>query len=196
MATALNFKNMYSNEFDKLVEKDMEPAIKHLQQELVTIRTGRSHPGLVEDIKVIVYGGTQMSLKEVATISAPEARLLIIQPWDQGTINDIEKGIMASPTGLTPANDGTVIRITLPELSSQRREELIKLLGKKLEACKDSIRDTRATYRTGLKDAEKKRDISEDFSSKMQEGLQKIHDKFIAQAEALCEKKEKEIRAV
>ena len=195
MAT-LNFKNMYSHEIDKLIEKDMEPAIKHLQHELTTIRTGRAHPALVEDIKVVCYGGTEMSIKECAAISAPEARLLVIQPWDKSTINDIEKGIMASPAGLTPANDGNVIRITLPELSSQRRDELTKVLGKKLEACKDSIRDTRATYRTGLKDAEKKRDISEDFSAKMQESLQKIHDKFIAQAESLCEKKEKEIKAV
>lgn len=192
----INLKNMYTNDFEKLVDKEMDGPIKHFERELATIRTGRAHPALVEDIKVIVYGGTQMAIKEIAAISTPEARCLFIQPWDKSIINDVEKAIMASSLGLTPANDGNVIRITLPEVSSQRREELIKVLGKKLEETRERIRDVRATFRTAAKEAERKKEIEEDFSLRLQELLQKIHDKFIALAQQMSDKKEKEIRSV
>ncbi len=192
----LNLKNMYTNDFEKLVEKEMDAPIKHFERELVTIRTGRAHPALVEDIKVIVYGGTQMAIRELASITTPEARVLFIQPWDKSIIADIEKAIMASSVGLTPANDGNVIRITLPEISSQRREELIKVLGKKLEETRERIRDVRATFRTAAKEAERKKEIEEDFSLRLQDLLQKIHDKFIALAQQMSDKKEKEIRSV
>ncbi len=161
----INLKNMYTNDFEKLVDKEMDAPIKHFERELATIRTGRAHPALVEDIKVIVYGGTQMAIRELATITTPEARALFIQPWDKSIIGDIEKAIMASSLGLTPANDGNVVRITLPEVSSQRREELIKVLGKKLEETRERIRDVRATFRTAAKEAERKKEIEEDFST-------------------------------
>jgi ribosome recycling factor len=196
MAEVINLKNMYSHEFDKLVDKEMDPAIKHFQQELVTIRTGRAHPSLVEDVKVTCYGGSIMSMKEIAAISTPDARLIVIQPWDKSIIADIEKAISTSSTGLSAANDGNVIRITLPELSAQRREELVKVLGKKLEECRNSIRDIRAKFRNAVKEAERKREVEEDFAERLEQSLQKIHDKFMALAQQMFEKKEKEIRAV
>lgn len=196
MAEQISFKNMYSDQFDKMVDKDMDPAIKHFQQELVTIRTGRAHSSLVEDIKVTCYGGSVMSMREVAAISTPDARLIVIQPWDKTIIADIEKAISTSSTGLSAANDGNVIRITLPELSSQRREELVKVLGKKLEECRNSIRDVRAKFRNAVKDAEKKREVDEDFAGRLETSLQKIHDKFVALAQQMYDKKEKEIRSV
>ena len=137
-----------------------------------------------------------MAIKEIAAISTPEARSLFIQPWDKSIINDVEKAIMASSLGLTPANDGNVIRITLPEISSQRREELAKVLGKKLEETRERIRDVRATFRNAAKESERKKEIEEDFSLRLQELLQKIHDKFIALAQTMSDKKEKEIRSV
>lgn len=192
----ISLKNMYTNDFEKLVEKEMDAPIKHFERDLATIRTGRAHPALVEDIKVIVYGGTQMSIRELATITTPEARSLFIQPWDKSIIGDVEKAIMASSLGLTPANDGNVIRITLPEISSQRRDELIKVLGKKLEETRERIREVRATFRNASKEAERKKEIEEDFSTRLQDLLQKIHDKFIALAQTMSDKKEKEIRSV
>lgn len=192
----LNLKNMYTHEFEKIVEAEMTQPLKHLERELATIRTGRAHTSMIEDIKVTCYGGSQLSLREVASLSTPDARLLMVEPWDKGIINDIEKGILASSLGVTPVNDGNVIRIQLPEVSSQRREELIKVLGKKLEDCKEGVRYVRGQFRTLVKDAERDHQIEEDFSKKLQDLLQKIHDKYIALAEQYNEKKEKEIRAV
>ncbi len=192
----LNLKNMYSHEFDKIVEQEMEAPIKHFERELVAIRSGRAHPSMVEDIKITCYGGSQLALKELAAISTPEPRFILIQPWDVSVIGDIEKGIMSSSLGITPANDGNVIRITLPEISGQRRDELIKVLGKKLEDCKEKIRVIRGDFRNLVKDAEKQRTLEEDFSKKLQESLQKITDKFTDRAQQMSDKKEKEIKAV
>lgn len=192
----LNLKNMYTNEFEKIVEQEMDAPIKHFERELVTIRSGRAHPAMVEDIKVTCYGGSQLTLKELAAISIPEPRFILVQPWDNGTLADIEKAIMTSPLGVTPANDGNVIRITLPEISSQRRDELVKTLGKKLEDSKERIRVIRGEFRNIIKDSEKKRVIEEDFSKKLQDILQKITDKFTERAQQMSDKKEKEIKSV
>ncbi len=192
----LNLKNMYTHEFEKLVEQEMDAPIKHFERELVAIRSGRAHPSMVEDLKITCYGGSVMTLKELAAISTPEPRFILIQPWDIGTINDIEKGIMNSSLGITPANDGNVIRIVLPEISGQRREELIKVLGKKLEECKERIRVIRGDFRNVIKEAEKKRTVEEDFSKKLQDLLQKVTDKFTEKAQQMNDKKEKEIKAV
>lgn len=192
----LNFKNMYTHEFEKIVEQEMDAPIKHFERELATIRSGRAHPAMVEDIKVTCYGGSQMSLKELAAISTPEARMILIQPWDKGLLEDVEKALMASSLGITPANDGNVIRITLPEVSSQRRDELAKMLGKKLEDCKERIRVIRGEFRNQIKESEKKRTLEEDFSKKLQDLLQKGTDKFTEKAQQMSDKKEKEIKSV
>lgn len=192
----INLKNMYSDQFEKIVEKEMEAPIKHFERELVTIRSGRAHPAMVEDIKVTCYGGSQLSLKELAAISVPEPRFILIQPWDKGVIVDIEKAISTSPLGVTPANDGNVIRVTLPEISSQRRDELAKTLGKKLEESKERVRTVRGDFRNLVKDSERQKAISEDFSKTLQDILQKVTDKITERMQQMSDKKEKEIKAV
>jgi ribosome recycling factor len=187
---------MYTDEFEKIIGKEMEEPIKHFERELITIRSGRAHPAMVEDIKVTCYGGSQLKLKELAAISVPEPRLIMIQPWDAGTLADIEKGIMNSSLGVTPANDGNLIRITLPEVSSERREELAKALGKKLEDTRERIRVIRGEFRNLVKDSERQKVVSEDFAKRLQDILQKTTDKFIEKAQQMGDKKEKEIRTV
>lgn len=191
----INLKNMYSHEFEKIVDTEMQPPIKHFEKELLTVRTGRAHTSMLEDIKVTCYGGSQLSLKELAAISAPEARMLLVQPWDKSIINDIEKALAASPLGITPANDGNLIRIVLPEISSQRRDELVKVLHKKLEECKERIRVIRGEFRNTIKEAERKHEISEDFSKLLQDLLQKSTDKHNDIVQKMSDKKEKDIRA-
>lgn len=191
----LDLKNMYSDQFEKVIEGEMQSPIKHFEHELTTIRTGRAHTGMVSDIKITCYGGSQMAIRELASLSTPDARLIMIEPWDKSLIGDLEKGLLASQLGITPVNDGNVIRIQLPEMSSQRREELAKLLNKKHEDCKNQIRHVRGEYRNQVKDAEKDRIIEEDFSKKLQDLLQKIHDKYIAIAQQMSDRKEKEIKA-
>lgn len=181
--------------FEKATEEEMNKSIKHFEHELVSIRSGRAHPSLVEGIKVSCYGGdTELPLKNLASISVPEARSIIIQPWDQSTLADIERAIKESDSGLTPANDGNIIRLVLPEMSSERREELIKVLGKKLEECRISIRNIRKVVQNLVRDNQKDKTISEDFAKRLNERLQKMTDDFVKKAETLASKKEAELK--
>jgi ribosome recycling factor len=179
--------------FERSIEQQMDIHKKHFEQELIKIRTGRAHPSLIEDIKVACYG-TTMPLKEVAALSAPDVNLLVVQPFDNSIIADIEKAIATSDLGITPANDGTLIRIVLPRMSSTRREELTKLLGKKVEEYKISLRNVRKDVVNLIRDTEKVKKISEDMSRRLQDLLQKITDKYTSQADTLAAKKEEEIR--
>ncbi len=181
--------------FEDTLKTSMEKPIKHYEKELSAIRTGRASTGLVEDIKVKCYG-QQMRLKELATLSAPEARLITIQPWDKTIIGEIEKAILTSDVGITPVNDGTIIRLQLPQMSEARREELGKVLGKKTEECKIGIRNVRKDFHNKLREAEKAKGISEDFAKRLTDLLQKITDSFIKKSEELHGKKEKEIKFV
>ncbi|MBY0109510.1 MAG: ribosome recycling factor [Candidatus Babeliaceae bacterium] len=181
--------------FEQVVEADMLKHIQHFEKELQKIRTGRAHPSMIEDVKVSAYG-TIMPLKEVAAISAPDAQLLVIQPWDKTVISEIEKAIMTSDLGVTPQTDGPIIRIVLPKMSSSRRDELSKVLGKRLEECKIALRNVRKDVHTAIRDTEKDKKISEDYSKRLQDLLQKITDKVTAQAETLSSKKEAEIKAL
>jgi len=180
--------------FESAMEVEMQKAIQHFDRELVGIRTGRAHTAMIEDIKVSCYGQPSVALKTVAALAAPDVRLLTIQPWDPSTIADIEKGILASPVGLTPLNDGKVIRLQLPEMSSSRRDELVKILHKKLEECRVAIRNVRKEFQNLTRDAKKKKTISEDFSNRLDDSLKKITTKFVAQAEQKSQAKEKDIR--
>ena len=182
--------------FQNPLEAEMNKALRHFESELLKIRTGRAHTSLIEDIRVSTYGGNPMPLRQIATVSAPEARLLAVQPWDNGVLDDIEKALRASELGLNPVNDGTLIRITLPEMSTNRREELIKLLGKKLEECRIAIRNVRKEFNNLLRDAKKDKKISENFFSRLSDALQSSTDKLIESAESLADKKEKEIKTV
>lgn len=182
--------------FQTPMENEMTKAIKHFEGELVKIRTGRAHTSMVEDLQVAAYGQAPMPLKSYASITAADARLIVIQPWDATVIDDIEKAIKASDLGVTPVNDGAMIKIVLPEMSSARREELIKILGKKLEECKVSIRNVRKDFNNLLRDSKKDKKISENFFNRLEDVLQKVTDKFIEKADELAEKKEKDLRTV
>lgn len=178
------------------MEKAMTDAMKHFESELLKIRTTRAHTSLIEDIMVLCYGSSTMPLKQLASLAAPDARLLTIQPWDMGVLNDIEKAILESDIGITPINDGKTIKLVLPEMSSTRREELTKMLGKRLEECKVAIRNVRREFNDFIKAAKKDKLISENFFDRLTDITQQVTDKFTASADALATKKEKDIRSV
>ncbi|MGC2310462.1 MAG: ribosome recycling factor [Candidatus Babeliaceae bacterium] len=179
--------------FEKAVEAEMDNHIKHFDKELIKIRTGRAHPSMVEDLKIAHFGEI-MPLKHIGAISAPDPQLLIIQPWDISLIPDIEKAIAQSDLGVTPANDGNVIRIQLPRMSGARRDELAKVLAKKVEECRISLRNVRKDFHNDIREAEKTKKISEDTSRRLQDVLQKITDRFVELADKMGHKKEEEIR--
>jgi ribosome recycling factor len=181
--------------FETLLEERMEKPIKHFEKDLASIRTGRASIALLDGIKAECYGQL-MPLRELATISAPESRLLTVQPWDKSVIGEIEKALVSSDIGAAPINDGTIIRLQLPQMSSSRRDELVKVLGKKTEECKINIRNIRKEFHNEIRDANKKHIISEDFAKRLNDFLQKETDKFIFSAEKLSEKKTAEIRHV
>ena len=185
-----------SKSFEKAMQDEMSKAIKHFEGELVKIRTGRAHTSLVEDIQVTCYGAAPMPLKNLASITAPESRLITIQPWDAGIIADIERAIRTSELGVSPINDGALIRIQLPEMSSTRREELTKILGKKLEESRIAIRNVRKDFNNIIRDAKKDKLISENFFSRLSDLLEKITGNFIDKVEQLAHKKEQDIRTV
>lgn len=182
-------------EFESLLKEAMEAPLKHYEKELVAIRTGRASTTMVSDIKVECYG-QMMPLRELATLAAPESRLVTIQPWDKGVIGDIEKAILTSDLGVTPINDGQTIRIQLPMMSSERREELVKSLGKKTEDCRVGVRNIRKEFHNLLREAEKEHLISEDFAQRLSQLLQKTTDLYIEKAEVLHKKKESELKVV
>ena len=189
------FQEGDSKSFEKLVREHMDKPIKHFEKELVSIRTGRASTALLENIKVECYGQT-MNLRELATLAAPEARLLTVQPWDKGTIETIEKALQLSDLGITPVNDGTIIRLQLPQMSSARRDELVKSLSKKTEECRVGVRNVRKDFHNEVRDAVKKKIISEDFGKKLSDVLQKVTDDFIAKADGLHDKKASEVKSV
>ena len=178
-----------------LVEKKMKLASEGLRQELSTIRTGRASPSIVEHLK-IDYAGTPTPLNQVAGISAPEARLLVIQPWDPSAMHAIEQAIQKSDLGLNPINDGRVIRLAIPLLSEERRGELTKMVHKRVEERRVAIRNLRRDALEEIKKAEKGKTISQDESRRAQETLQKLTDANIIIAEKIAQEKEKELMQV
>lgn len=180
--------------FESAMEVEMQKPIKHFEAELVKIRTGKAHTSMIEDFKVSCYGQAPMPLKAMAILAAPDSKLLTVQPWDQSIIKDIEKAINESDLGLKADNDGKIIRIRIPDMSTSRREELVKILHKTREECKEGIRNIRKDFNNLMRDSKKDKKISEDFFNRLEDSLKKVTDKFIAQAETLTEKKEKDIR--
>lgn len=176
-------------------EQRMTKAIEALRRELATIRTGRASPGLVEHLRVDYYG-TPTPLKQLATISVPEARLLTIQPWDKGALGAIEKAIQKSDLGLNPSNDGSLIRLVIPQLTEDRRKDLVKLVHKKVEEGRVAIRNVRRDAHELLRDLLREKEISEDEEHRAQEQLQKITDRFIHQADEVGKEKEQELLEV
>ena len=173
-------------------KSEFEKAIESLHQELSKLRTGRASPTLVEDIKVDYYG-TQTPLTQLATISVPEPRTILIQPWDITAIASIEKAIRQSDLGVNPSNDGKVIRIPIPHLTEERRKELVKYIGKSAEEYRVAVRQIRKDTNNHVKEAEKGKKITEDEAKKSLNKIQEITDDFIKKINETLEKKEKEI---
>jgi ribosome recycling factor len=170
----------------------MKKTVEALDREFKKMRTGRASTSILEGIKVDCYG-TQMRLNQIASISSPESRLLIIQPWDQSVIGNIEKSILKSGLGLTPMNDGKLIRISIPPLTEERRKELAKMVKKMGEESKIVIRNHRREANDLLKDLKKESEISEDEMYKYQDRVQKVTDEFIEQIDSVEKEKENEI---
>ena len=162
--------------------------------DIASIRTGRATPGLIENVVVTVYGAQKMKLIELGSIGVPDVRSLTFQPWDQGLIREIANGIQAANIGMTPAVDGQLIRLALPMLTQEQREDYIKLLGRKLEGARGMIRDARADFRKKLMDAKNAKEIGEDEFKRDEDQLQKVTDQHIAKLEEISKKKEVEIR--
>jgi ribosome recycling factor len=182
---------------EKAVEMRMQSSLDIFSEEISSIRTGRANPALIEGITVEVYGGQQkMTLRELGSISVPEARMLTFQPWDTSIINEIKNSIIKQNLGLSPVVDGTIIRISLPALTTEQREEYVKILSRKAEESKVKIRDTRSDVRRDLIDQEKKGKISEDELHDLENKLQKITDDYIQKLEEMQKKKEEEILSV
>lgn len=176
-------------------EGRMKSAMQALEEDLGGIRTGRASPALVERLQVEYYG-TQTPLMQLASISAPEPRVLMIRPYDPTTLRAIERGIMASELGLTPNNDGKVIRLNIPVLTEERRRDLVKVVHNRLEEARVSVRNIRRDTMKFLRELEHEKEISEDELKKGEEELQKLTDKYIQQVDTIGERKEKEILEV
>jgi len=188
-------ENAPVKQFEDSIEKEMATHLTAFEKELLKVRTGRAHPSMIEDIKVLSYGA-MMSLKEVSAISAPDASMLVVQPWDKENIPTIEKALSTSEFGLTPINDGNIIRISLPKMSSARRDELAKVVSQRLEQAKIAIRNVRKEVHNQLRDLEKAKTISEDYGRRAQESLQKVTDRMIKKADDISSKKEQELKSL
>ena len=171
---------------------NMGKVIEALKKELKRVRTGRASLSLLDGIKVDYYG-TLTPLSQLATLAAPESRLITIQPWDTTVIKEIEKAVLKSDLGLTPSSDGKIIRIAIPPLTEQRRKELVKVVHKISEEYKVSVRNLRRDANVLIKDIKKDGKISEDDAFKSQEKIQKITDEHISLVDACYKEKEKEI---
>ena len=176
-------------------EEHMKKTIHAFEIDLRAYRTGRASPAIVEHLHVNYYD-TPTPLQQLATITVPEAQVLMIRPFDAHSLKDIEKAISASDLGLTPNNDGKVIRLVFPRLSEERRNDLIKQVHRRLEEARVSIRNIRRDNQDLLRDFEKEKMISEDDLKRGRDDLQKLTDKYIEQAEAVSKRKEEEIREV
>ncbi|KXB71711.1 ribosome recycling factor [Peptoniphilus sp. DNF00840] len=183
------------SDLKKTTESRMVKSIDSLTESLQSIRAGRANTNLLDRIYVDYYG-QQSPLNQVASLSAPEARLLAIQPWDANLIPEIEKAIQKSDLGITPSNDGKVIRLVIPQLTEERRKDLTKLVGKYAEEAKVSIRNIRRDAMEDIKKAEKAKEISEDDRKTYEEDIQKLTDKFIKDVDGVAVEKEKELMEI
>jgi ribosome recycling factor len=176
-------------------ELRMNKSVEKLRLELTHIRTGKASVGLVEPLKVEAYG-SEMPITQVASLSTPDAKTIVIQPWDKSTLSHIEKAIQKSDLGLNPMNDGTVIRLSIPPLTEERRRELVKLVKKYVEDAKVAVRNVRRDANEHIKGLEKKHEVPEDESHKSVDRIQEMTDKHIKDMDHLFELKEKEIMEV
>lgn len=183
---------MAAKELLHSTEEKMRKTYESVTRQFIEVRTGRAHPGLVEGLHIDYYG-TPTVLKQLASISVPDAHLIVIQPWDITAIAEIEKAIMKSNLGITPSNDGKIIRLSVPQLSKDRRQELAKLIHKMAEEGRISLRTIRRDSKEAIEKLEKDKVVSEDDKFRAIDELQKLVDKYIVKIDELLKDKEKEI---
>ena len=178
-----------------VVEDKMKKAISNLQENLNAIRAGRANPHVLDRITVDYYGAPS-PLQAVANIQVPEARMITLAPWDPSMLKEIEKDIMASDLGITPSNDGKIIRLMFPILTEERRKELVKQVKVYGEETKVVIRNVRRDYIDKMRAANKRKELTEDSLQEYEEKIQKITDKFIGEVDSVAEKKDKELMEI
>src|SRR5256885_7525240 len=176
-------------------EMSMEKSVDYMVHDFAAVRTGKASPGLVENVDVHAYGST-MKLKQLALITPPESRLLVLQPFDAGTVQDIERALKESNIGITPSVDGKIIRLPIPELSEERRKELAKSLGKMAEEARVRVRSNRRTALDGAKNLKTGSGISEDEMRDLEDEIQKLTDRFVKSIDDHLKHKETEIMKV
>ena len=181
------------NEKLKVYDEKMQKTFDHLEADYQGIRAGRANPHVLDKLRVDYYG-TPTPIHQVGNITIPEARMIQIAPWEKSLIKDIEKAILASDIGITPSNDGSVIRLVFPELTEERRKDLVKEVKKKAEECKVAVRNIRRDGNDAFKKIAK--EISEDEVKQLEDELQKMTDKYIKDVDKLMEEKSKEILTV
>ncbi len=182
---------------DELLDANdrMEKAVDALRRDLATIRTGRASPAIVEHLQVDYYG-TPTPLNQLATISTPEARLIVIQPWDRGSIGAVEKAILKSDIGLNPSNDGTVIRLAIPQLTEERRREIAKQVRKRVEDARIAVRNIRRDCHDHIRRLEHDHEISKDDLHRSEKELQEFTDDHVKEIDKIGHEKEEEVLAV
>ena len=179
----------------KSYQEKMQKSLEAYENEVSTVRAGRANPAVLNKITVEYYG-TPTAINQVAQVSVPDARTIVIQPWDATTLKSIEKAIMASDLGIQPANDGKVIRLMFPQLTEERRRELSKQISKMGEDAKVAIRNIRRDAKDKIAKAKKAAELTEDDAKKAEKDVQDVTDKFIKMVDAVTEKKSKELMAI
>jgi ribosome recycling factor len=177
---------------NKETSKRMDEAVQSMQQDFAAVRTGKASPALIENLQVEYYG-THMKLRDIAGITAPEPRLLVIQPWDQGAVSSIEKAIQTSDIGISPVSDGRVIRLPVPELSEERRKEMTKVVKNRAEDARVAVRNIRREANDIARKAQKNSEITEDDLKDTIEDVQKLTDKHIERIDQLLHEKSEEL---
>lgn len=186
----MTVKEIHSDHEDR-----MKKALDVLRKEYGSLRAGRATPALLDKITVDYYG-IPTPVNQVANISVPEPRMIVLQPWEKSMFNPIEKALLKSDLGLTPSSDGSVIRLTIPQLTKERRAELVKVVHKKAEESRVAVRNLRRDANDAIKKLEKEKTISEDETKKAQDDIQKLTDKYIKEIDAVMTSKEKEVMEV
>jgi len=177
------------------LESDMHKRIDALKTELAKLRTGRAHPALIEHVKVDYYG-SEVPITQVASVVVGDSRTLVVTPWEKPMLKVIDKAIINAGLGLNPVNDGNVLRIPMPQLTEERRREMVKIVRNEGEAAKVSVRNLRRDANNSFKDRVKKKEVSEDDEKRGQGEVQKVTDKFIAEIDKLLNAKEQELMTV
>lgn len=176
-------------------QNHMENALEAMRREFSAVRTGKASPALLDTVRVDAYG-SKMPINQVATVSVPEPRMMIVQPWDKGLLSAIEKAIMASELGLNPASDGNILRVPVPALNEERRREMVKLLHRLAEEGRVAVRHARQEANKEIKRAEAAHEIGEDDARRQMDEIQKLTDEYTAKIDSLLKSKEQEVMEV